>query len=92
MRRATPHRQKDVAASSTEARPLGEVFWLAYRKLSEEDRDVFLGKVLVDEDLRGELLDTILMVERRSGPYHSEYAAYLTELEQERAAKVAGHR
>lgn len=85
MRRSTTHRPKSMAAPSTQVRPLGEVFWLAYRKLSEEDRDAFLSKLLDDDNLRGALLDTILLAERRDGPYHPEYETYLKELEQERA-------
>jgi hypothetical protein len=66
---------------------MGNVFYLAYQGMSEQDRDSFWNNLLENDNLRGQLLDTILKAERRGGPYHPEYERYLAELEEGRAAQ-----
>lgn len=56
------------AAAEYRTHALGEVVWLAYRALSEEDKEVFFKHLLADPELREDLMDTIIAMERRNEP------------------------
>jgi hypothetical protein len=42
--------------------------WAAFESLSPEEREAFLGRLLEDDDLREDLMDSIVMIERRGEP------------------------
>lgn len=63
LREAAPEYKARADAES-----LGEVFWLAFQALPEDARDAFLSKLLDDPELREDLFDSIIMIERRDEP------------------------
>lgn len=56
------------AAAEYRTRALGEVFWLAYQELPEEDKEVFFEHLLADPDLREDLWDTLVVMSRKDEP------------------------
>lgn len=56
------------AAPTYGARPLSDVFWLAFQDLSERDRIAFFERLIEDLELREDLLDSIVVVNHRGEP------------------------
>jgi hypothetical protein len=56
------------AAIEYQARPIAEVFWLAFKELSEEDQGAFLRKLLDDEFWYEEIEDAVSIIQARGEP------------------------
>lgn len=56
------------AAAKYEPRALGEVFWLAFQAISDDDKRFFFGRVLNDPNWLEDLADAIAIVEARGDP------------------------
>lgn len=56
------------AAVEYRARPIAEVFWLAFKELSEEDQGSFLRKLLDDPFWYEDLADAIAIMETDGEP------------------------
>ena len=54
-----------------------EVFWTAFRALSKRQREAVIGKMLRDKEFREDLMDTVILEQRRKEPSRSldEYLA-----------------
>jgi len=61
--------------SATEA--TAEVFWTAFRALSKKEREAVLEKLLRDREFREDLIDIVILEQRRKEPFRSldEYLA-----------------
>lgn len=61
--------------SATEA--TAEVFWTAFRALSKKEREAVLEKLLRDREFREDLIDIVILEQRRKEPSRSldEYLA-----------------
>ena len=56
---------------------ISEVFWTAFRALSKRQREAVIGKMLRDKEFREDLMDTVILEQRRKEPSRSldEYLA-----------------
>ena len=54
-----------------------EVFWTAFRALPKRQREAVIGKMLKDKEFREDLMDTVILEQRRKEPSRSldEYLA-----------------
>ena len=54
-----------------------EVFWTAFRALPKRQREAVIGKMLRDKEFREDLIDTVILEQRRKEPSRSldEYLA-----------------
>ena len=54
-----------------------EVFWTAFRALPKRQREAVIGKMLRDKEFREDLMDTVILEQRRKEPSRSldEYLA-----------------
>lgn len=68
MARNSKQRRIGEAPATYAARPLGEVFWMAFKSLPEEDRDAFLAKLLEDPEIYDDIADAVIAIERRNEP------------------------
>jgi hypothetical protein len=66
--RTRPRRRATASAAKTPERPLGEVFWLAFQQLSEDDQGAFLRRLLEDPDWFEDIYDSIAIIQARKGP------------------------
>jgi hypothetical protein len=66
------------APAQYQAKPLSEVFYLAFKSLSEDDRIAVLNRLLDDPDFREDLLDIASIMESED-----EETITLEELEAE---------
>ena len=48
-----------------------EVFWTAFRALSKRQREAVIGKMLKDKEFREDLMDTVILEQRRKEPSRS---------------------
>jgi len=48
-----------------------EVFWTAFRALSKRQREAVIGKMLRDKEFREDLMDTVILEQRRKEPSRS---------------------
>jgi hypothetical protein len=55
-----------MPASASEAR--AEVYWTAFQALSKKDRQAVLARFVREREFREDLLDLMLLEERRSEP------------------------
>jgi uncharacterized protein YpiB (UPF0302 family) len=53
---------------TTSAEATSEVFFTAFRSLSKKAREAVLGKMLNDKELMEDLLDTVIIEQRRKEP------------------------
>lgn len=67
------------AAPEYRAKPLSETFWLAFQELPDLDRVAFFERLIEDEELREDLLDSIVIMNRRGEPA-SDYKEFEKEL------------
>jgi hypothetical protein len=56
------------AAPEYGAKPVSETFWLAFQELPDLDRVAFFERLIEDEELREDLLDSIVIMNRRGEP------------------------
>lgn len=61
--------------TTTEA--TSEVFWTAFRALSKKEREAVVEKMLKDKEFMEDLIDIVIIEQRRKEPSHSldEYLA-----------------
>ena len=61
----------------TIAEATSEVFWTAFRALPKKQRGAVLEKMLKDREFVEDLIDTVILEQRRKEPSHSldEYLA-----------------
>lgn len=54
-----------------------EVFWTAFRALPKRQREAVIGKMLKHKEFREDLIDTVILEQRRKEPSRSldEYLA-----------------
>ena len=48
-----------------------EVFWTAFRALPKRQREAVIGKMLKDKEFREDLMDTVILEQRRKEPSRS---------------------
>ncbi|MDO8614738.1 MAG: hypothetical protein Q7T33_03250 [Dehalococcoidia bacterium] len=63
-------------------RSAGEELWRAFQALPDEERAVFLRKLLDDDALREDLADSIVMIEREGEPSRP-FEEFVEELRRE---------
>jgi len=61
----------------TTAEATSEVFWTAFRALPKKEREAVVGKMLKDKEFREDLIDIVIIEQRRKEPSRSldEYLA-----------------
>lgn len=64
--RARPQRRKSRTAKTPQP-ALGEVFWLAFQQLSEDDQQVFIRRLFDDPDWFEDIYDSIMTFEAKKG-------------------------
>ncbi len=70
------------AVASYEPRSMAQVFWLACQSLFKDDQGAFLTRLLKDAELREDILDSILILERQNEPSRP-YEEFADELRRE---------
>ena len=56
------------AAAEYRTQALGEVFWLAFQQLSEDDQGAFLRRLFEDPDWFEDIYDSIAIIQARKDP------------------------
>lgn len=56
------------AAAEYRTQALGEVFWLAFQQLSEDDQGAFVNKLLEDPEWFEDIYDSISIIQARNEP------------------------
>jgi hypothetical protein len=71
-RKSNSNRSKQPAVregvATYEVRSIAEVFWLAFKSLSVEDRDAFIDHLLNDPEFYEDIADAVLAIEARAEP------------------------
>lgn len=64
------------------ARPMSEVFWLAFQSLSDEEQAAFVQRLLADPDTFEEIADAMTIITSRDQP-RRPFSEFAEELKRE---------
>lgn len=68
MARRAREQKIGEAVAKYATRPVGEVFWIAFQSLSDEDQGAFLRKLLEDPEWCEEIEDALSIIQARTEP------------------------